>query len=130
MSDTRILYNHQCPICRAEIVHYRTRAQATGAPVVFEDLNDTDLAAWNLTPDQAKRRLHAILPDGTRTSGIEAFAAIWRTLPGLGWAARLVSLPGVRQVADFAYNRIAAPWLYRKQQRREARQLADTGPRP
>lgn len=130
MSNTRILYNHECAICRAEITHYRARADAAHAPVVFEDLNDTDLTDWTLTPDQAKRRLHAILPDGTKVSGIDAFAAIWCNLPGLTWAARLVSLPVVRQVASFGYNRVAAPWLYRKQQRREAGQLADHGARP
>jgi hypothetical protein len=32
--------------------------------------------------------------------------------------------PGIRPLADLAYNRLAAPWLYRRQLRREARGLA------
>lgn len=129
MEPTRILYNHRCPICRAEIAQYRARAERSGASLVFEDLNTADLGAWTLSADQARRRLHAALPDGRIVSGVPAFAAIWRALPGLGWLARLVAVPGLRHLADFGYNRIAAPWLYRRQVRREARGLAGTGPR-
>lgn len=129
MTSTRILYNDRCPICRAEIAHYRKRAEAASAPLSFEDLNTADLGDWALTADQAKRRLHAALPDGRIVSGIPAFAAIWTALPGMGWLARLVLIPGVRGIADVAYNRIAAPWLYRRQMRREARGLAQRDPR-
>lgn len=124
MEHTRILYNDRCPICRAEIAHYRARAAASGAPLLFEDLNTADLGGWQLSPDQAKRRMHAALPDGRIISGIPAFAAIWAALPGMGWMARLVMLPVIRPLADLAYNRLAAPWLYHRQLRREARGLA------
>lgn len=130
MSMTRILYNDRCPICRAEIAHYRKRAETAGAPLVFEDLNHADLGGWGLTPDQAKRRLHATLPDGQIVSGLPAFAAIWAALPGMGWLARVAMAPGLRQLADLLYNRVAAPWLYRRQLRREARGLAAPGTRP
>lgn len=130
MEQTRILYNHACPICRAEMMHYRAKAEATGAPLVFEDLNGADLGGWQLTPDQAKRRLHAALPDGRIVSGIPAFAAIWRALPRIGWLARVVEWPGVNRLADFAYNRIAAPLLYRRQMKREARGLVGGPERP
>jgi predicted DCC family thiol-disulfide oxidoreductase YuxK len=124
MSSTRILYNARCPICRAEIEHYRKRAEASGAPLVFEDLNRTDLGRWSLSADQAKRRMHAALPDGRIVSGVPAFAAIWSALPGMGWMARVAMAPGLRTVADLLYNRVAAPWLYRRQQRREAAGVA------
>jgi predicted DCC family thiol-disulfide oxidoreductase YuxK len=124
MTTTRILYNDRCPICRAEIAQYRKRAETAGAPLRFEDLNTADLGGWQLTPDQARRRMHAALPDGTIVSGIPASAAIWAALPGMGWLARLIMAPGIRPLADVAYNRLAAPWLYRRQLRREARGLA------
>ena len=76
MTSTRILYNDRCPICRAEIAHYRKRAEAAAAPLSFEDLNTADLGDWALTADQAKRRLHAALPDGRIVSGIPAMLAI------------------------------------------------------
>ena len=125
MAKTRILYNDRCPICRAEISHYRAKAEAADAPLKFDDLNAVDLSAWDLTTDQAKRRMHATLPDGRIVSGVPAFAAIWRALPGMGWLARLVETPGLRGLADFGYNRIAAPLLYRRTLRREARGLAE-----
>jgi predicted DCC family thiol-disulfide oxidoreductase YuxK len=130
MNPTRILYNDHCPICRAEIAHYRARAERSGAALVFEDLNTADLGGWQLSADQAKRRLHAALPDGRIISGIPAFAAIWAALPGMGWLARLVMLPGLRGLADLTYNSIAAPWLYHRQMRREARGLAGKGAQP
>jgi predicted DCC family thiol-disulfide oxidoreductase YuxK len=130
MEPTRILYNDRCPICRAEIAHYRKKAEGAGAPLSFEDLNRADLGAWKLTPDQAKRRMHAALPDGRIVSGVPAFAAIWRALPGMGWLAWLVERPGLRWSADILYNRVAAPILYHKQKRREARGLAAEGERP
>ena len=126
---TRILYNDRCPICRAEIAHYRRKAAAADAPLVFEDLHNTDLGDWDLTADQAKRRMHAALPDGRIVSGVPAFAAIWGALPGMAWLSRLAMTPGLRQGADLLYNRVAAPWLYHRQRRREARGVAGSGSR-
>lgn len=130
MEPVRILYNDRCPICRAEIAHYRRRAEAAGAPLVFEDLNAVPLSPWGLTADQAKRRLHAALPEGRIVSGLPAFAAIWRHLPRMRWLAQVVMWPGIRHLADLLYNRVAAPWLYRRQLRREARGLAAPSQRP
>jgi predicted DCC family thiol-disulfide oxidoreductase YuxK len=128
MTDTRILYNARCPVCRAEIAHYRARAEAAEAPLVFDDLNAVDLSGWAMTPDQAKRRMHARLPDGRIISGVPAFAEIWARLPGMEWMARAVRWPVIQPLATLAYDRIAAPWLYRRHLRREA--LDGGGARP
>lgn len=120
MDTAHILYNARCPICRAEIAHYERRAEAAGAPLRFEDLNSVALEDWHLTPDQAKRRMHARLPDGRIVSGAPAFALIWERLPGMGWMARAIRLPVIRGLAALAYNRVLAPWLYRRHLRREA----------
>ncbi len=128
MDEIRILYNERCPVCRAEIGHYRARAETARAPLRFEDLHSADLDGWRMTPDQAMRRMHAKLPDGRVVSGVEAFALIWERLPGYRWLARVVRLPFIRGLAGFAYNRIAAPWLYRRHLRRMA--LAGEGSHP
>jgi len=119
MENTRVLYNGRCPICRAEIAQYARQAVALDAPLVFEDLHDTDLAGWQLDADQAKRRLHARLPDGRQIDGIAAFAAIWDHLPRMRWLARAVRLPGLGALARLAYDHIAAPALYHLHRRRE-----------
>jgi len=128
MRDIHILYNGACPVCRAEIHHYRDRAEATGAPLRFDDLNETDLGDWRLSEDQATRRMHAKLPDGRIISGVEAFALIWERLPRYRWLSRLVRLPVVHALAGFAYNRIAAPLLYRRHKRRMALEAVETRP--
>jgi len=128
MTNVHILYNGACPVCRAEIHHYRDRAVATGAPLLFEDLTEIDLGTWKLTDDQAARRLHARLPDGRIVSGVEAFALIWERLPRYRRLATLVRLPLVNGLAGFAYNRIAAPILYRRHKRRMALEAVETRP--
>lgn len=119
MKQTHVLFNGRCPICAAEIAQYRRTADRIDAPLRFEDLHDADLASWTLTTQEAKRRLHARLPDGTRLSGIAAFAAVWDHLPRMRWMARIVRMPGLRWVAAWVYDHIAAPALYRLHKRRE-----------
>jgi len=119
----RILYNGACPICSREIAHYRSLAARTGANIAFDDLTATDLSAWDLSPDQARRRLHALSGDD-RLDGVAAFRALWARLPGWRWLARLTGLPGIRQLAGLLYDRIAAPWLYRRSCRAQACRVA------
>ncbi len=119
----RILYNGACPICAREIAHYRRLAERSGADLCFDDLNAADLAAWGLTADTARRRLHA--RDGAfRLAGMPAFRALWARLPGWRWLARATALPGLRQATDWGYERIAAPWLYRRPCRAQACRVA------
>ncbi len=114
-----VIYNGRCPICAREIAHYRARAERAGAPLDFADLGDADLSRFDLTPDQAARRLY-VVEDGELHSGIDAFVRIWKRLPGLRWAARAARLPIVGAALDLLYNRVAAPWLYRRHLKRTA----------
>jgi predicted DCC family thiol-disulfide oxidoreductase YuxK len=119
----RILYNGACPICSREVGLYARQAARSGADIVFDDLNRVDLTPWGVTPDQARRRLHAL--DGTtRLDGVAAFRALWARLPGWRVLARAVGLPGVRQVTEMVYDRIAAPWLYRRSCRAQTCRVA------
>lgn len=119
-SMTEILYNGRCPICSAEIAHYRARAAATGADLQFTDLNAASLESWGISADQATRRLHA-RHAGQVLSGFPAFLLIWQALPRWRWLAKLVALPGLRHVVGMVYDKLAAPLLYRLHLRREAR---------
>ncbi|MCV6585088.1 MAG: DUF393 domain-containing protein [Marinibacterium sp.] len=110
--DTRVLYNHDCPVCRFEITHYADYARDRGLPVRFEDLNGDTLRQWGLTRDQAARRLH-VLKDGQILSGIDGFLVIWADMPRYRWMARVVGLPGIRQGATALYDHVLAPAIYR-----------------
>lgn len=116
MSDTshptRVLYNAECPVCSFEIGHYARYSQGRALPLRFDDLNTADLAHWGLDADQAARRLH-VLKDGALLSGIPAFLALWAEMPRYRWLGRIVGLPGLRQAAVFAYDRVLAPVIYR-----------------
>lgn len=117
-TDTRVLYNHDCPVCRAEITHYADYAGREGLAIGFDDLNRVDLGMWGVSADQAAQRLH-VVQNGQVLSGIPAFIALWRQMPRYRWIARMVALPGIRQAATLVYDHILAPWLYRAHLRRQ-----------
>jgi len=110
-NETHVLYNARCPVCRAEIEHYRAHAEARALPVQFLDLNTRDLASWGIGADAAARRLH-VRQGGRVVSGVDAFLALWRVLPRYRWLARIVALPGLRHLAHLVYERVLAPRLY------------------
>ena len=117
--STAVLYNAECPVCNFEISHYAGYAAREGLPIRFDDLNGAGREAWGLSADQAARRLY-VLHDGQLTSGIPAFLVLWRQMPRYRWLARVVGLPGVRQVAGLVYDHVLAPLIYRWHLRRQA----------
>ncbi len=120
MSETKVLYNGECPICSTEVEGYRRSAEKRGLPIAFEDLNTADLAAWGVTEEEAARRFH-VAKNGKILEGLPAFAALWEELPRLKWLARLVRLPVIRPLGALVYDRILAPVLYGMHCRRMAR---------
>jgi predicted DCC family thiol-disulfide oxidoreductase YuxK len=119
-NTTKVLYNNDCPVCSFEIDHYASYAKRKGLPIVFHDLNGPDLAEWDLTEDQAARRLY-VLHEGRLSSGIPAFLVLWRQMPRMRWLARIVGLRGIKQVASMIYDYALAPLIYRWHLRRKAK---------
>lgn len=116
-----VIYNASCPICAREIASYRRYCETRALPVAFHDLDRTDLAALKLTPEQAARRLH-VIDRGTLLAGTPAFLALWSAMPRFRPLARVLALPGLRQIATLLYEGLAAPGLYALHRRRVARQ--------
>jgi predicted DCC family thiol-disulfide oxidoreductase YuxK len=121
MEETRVLYNHTCPVCSFEIDAYRRRALRDGLPLRFDMLDQA--ANWGITPDQAARRLH-VLHKGQVLSGIPAFRALWSEIPHLQWLARLTGNRFVGAAAVTLYDHLLAPLLYQMHLRRQTRQRA------
>lgn len=119
-----VLYNADCPVCRAEIEHYQAYAEARDLPLAFHDLNSRALDEWGIDADAAARRLH-VRQNGRLLSGVDAFLALWRALPRYRWIARIVALPGLRQAAHVVYERVLAPRLYARHLARTGRGTAD-----
>jgi predicted DCC family thiol-disulfide oxidoreductase YuxK len=117
-TETRVLYNDTCPVCRFEIDAYRRRALADGLPIRFDQLDSA--ADWGLAPDQAARQLH-VWQDGRVLSGLDAFRALWSAMPRWRWLARVTGWPILHPLAKGLYTRVAAPLLYRAHLRRQER---------
>jgi predicted DCC family thiol-disulfide oxidoreductase YuxK len=118
--ETRVLYNAKCPVCNFEIKHYAQYSANMALPLAFDDLNSDALKAWNLTADQAARRLY-VLHQGCLTSGIEGFLVLWAQMPRYRWLGRLVGCPGIKQIAVLAYDYALAPAIYRWHLHRQSR---------
>jgi predicted DCC family thiol-disulfide oxidoreductase YuxK len=118
-----VCYNGSCPVCRAEIGHYRQLDGGSDALAFLDVAADPTAAARHaLVGDNPFRRLHAVTPDGQQIAGLDAFIAVWERLPRYRWLARLASRSGVRPMAGWAYERIAAPLLFALHRWRSARQ--------
>ena len=123
-------YNAACPVCEAEISHYRRVVKAHHAPVAFSDIGSQPdvLAAHGVSDRELVHRMHVSMPGGEIASGVDAFIAIWRRLPGYRWLAQLVALPVMRQLFSTAYEWLAVPLLAAWNARRDRRHLIDANP--
>jgi len=98
-----VLYDGACPLCRREIDLYRGIQPST--PVCFADLSDPALLLPSgPTREQLLARFHVRCSDGQWLSGAAAFLALWATLPGWRWLARLGGLPGAAWAMERAYR--------------------------
>jgi predicted DCC family thiol-disulfide oxidoreductase YuxK len=98
-----LYFDGSCPLCRAEIAHYRRQDGAS--QLTFRDISQT---GEHLDPDlareQAIARFHVRRSDGQLVSGAAAFVSIWRLLPRWRWAARIAALPGMMAMLEGAYR--------------------------
>lgn len=100
-----VYYDGGCPLCRAEIGHYRRTPGSER--ITFVDVGHgapPSALGSDLDRDAALARFHVRGADGRLVSGAAAFARLWRTLPGWRWLGRLVELRvlGLRPVLPFA----------------------------
>ena len=98
-----VLYDGACPLCRAEIGVYRGLPSDT--PLCFADVSTQGQALpAGLSREQLLARFHVQHADGRVESGARAFLALWATLPGWRWLARLGRLPGMPTLMEGLYR--------------------------
>jgi predicted DCC family thiol-disulfide oxidoreductase YuxK len=102
-ASVTVYYDGACPLCSAEIAHYRGRPGAER--VAFIDATtcpDTALPA-DLTREAALARFHVRGATGRLVAGGRAFAVLWSALPGYAFAGRLFRAPPLAWLIDGAY---------------------------
>ena len=111
--EIEVFYDGECPVCNWEVKLY-SRMDKVGL-IKWTDIEtllpqnlpsgktEEDLLGWFHVRD---------LGEGNDTGreptvwfiGVDAFARIWRVLPGLRYFAGLFSLPGIRQLTMAGYQ--------------------------
>lgn len=122
-SETRALFNGDCPVCNAEMCNYSAYSETQGLPIAFDDLNRTDLARWGVSEDRAARLLH-VMQGGEVHVGFDAFLVLWDQMPKYRMLARIGRLPGIYQACSWGYAHIVARVIYERHKRRRARRQA------
>ena len=98
-----VYFDGACPLCQAEINHYR-KQECAGVICFLDVSRSEETLAGDLTKQQAMKRFHVRGNDGLLLSGAAAFVAVWSTLPRWRLAARLAELPGILKILEVAYR--------------------------
>ena len=114
---TRVLFNEDCPICSAEICHYRKYAETNGIELHFDELGETDLSLYGVSKDQGAKRLH-VISDGKVIHGLPAFQKLWTQMPRYKLLAIVTNFPIIREISRLIYDKILAPILYKSHLKR------------
>merc|ERR1712039_414835 len=100
-----VFYDGKCGLCSKEINHYKKIAP-TGI-FNWQDVTEVSpkvLKSEGLTLADGLRLLHAKDKNGEVKIGVDAFILIWSQLNRWRLLAKIVSLPGIRQVAGISYT--------------------------
>jgi predicted DCC family thiol-disulfide oxidoreductase YuxK len=110
-----VYFDGSCALCRREIALYRTQSGAEA--VAFIDVSKADAACGpDLTRDEAMARFHVREADGRLIDGAAGFVALWASLPGWRWLARLARGRRRLIILEWLYRRflVVRPWLSRQ----------------
>lgn len=104
MPPMRIFIDGDCPLCRHE-ARLLARLDAGRGRLELVDLNDPafDPAPLGLTHAQLMGRIHALLPDGNLTTGMEVFRRAYAAV-GWGWLWAPTGWPLLRPAFDALYR--------------------------
>lgn len=101
-----VFFDGSCALCRSEIAFYQKRVPESA--VRFTDVSQAHAEGRDVVPGldavTAMSRFHVRDIDGQLLSGAQAFAALWRAVPGFRTIGGLAGMWGVRHVLEVAYR--------------------------
>lgn len=104
MIPIEVFYDGDCPICRWEVDMYRKFGNETS----IKWIDIVALTDQQLPSDKNRQSLlnkfHVRDRDNHWHIGVDAFARIWKQLPGFKYFAFLFVVPGIRQIAELCYR--------------------------
>ena len=113
---TKVYFDGLCHLCSREISHYRK--QQGSEAIEFVDITAANFnpASEGLDPVRVHREMHVRKADGTLLVGVDAFIAIWETLPRYRFMAKWGkrSLPHRLLSAGYKVFARIRPYLPRK----------------
>lgn len=98
-----LLFDAACPLCSRE-VRLISRFNQRGR-LVLEDISAPgfDPSRYGLTHDEVMGHIHAVLPDGTSVTGMEAFRHCYEAV-GLGAVLAPTAWPVLKPMFDRGYE--------------------------
>src|SRR5262249_44433979 len=103
-----VLYDGHCRFCVAQMKRLMALARRDRVVAVdFQELGALDRFP-GISHEACMQAMHLITSDGRVYRGFEALVRTLGTRPGLGPAAYLYYLPGLRQLCDRLYTFVAA----------------------
>jgi len=98
-----VVYDADCGVCQASISWLRQRDRHGGFQFVGNDA--AELPA-GVSREETEHTL-VVLDGGRKLVRAEGAARLLRELPGWSALGALMSVPGIKQVANFGYDRFA-----------------------
>lgn len=108
-----VFYDGKCGLCTKEINYYRKIAPH--GIFDWQDITQSskELEKQGITLSDGLRILHVKDQDGYIHKGVDAFIMIWKHLKFWKILSFLVSLPIIKQTANFSYG-FFANWRFKK----------------
>ncbi len=117
MAPAVLVYDGECSVCRKTVEWIRARAPEDAFEFLSLHTGEVERRFPVLDRAACKRAAHMILPDGRILVGEQTAPAVFDRVPGYGWAAVLLRLPGMRGLSRTAYRffarrRHSIAWLF------------------
>ena len=109
-----MFYDGNCSICRREVTHYKSIDGNKCVNWIDFSHNPEQLQDYGIDYEAAMSSLHVLDKEGHMQTGVQAFLAIWSTLPYYRVLAKLIKTLRIAPVLEWLYKGFAR-WRLRRQ---------------